>query len=238
MASDTCPHGLAHGAGSGGALHAPGLGKKHRTAPGTGLGSALVQLLTESPSRAGHAEKHLPGLPGLEATSCSPPALFGPSPGLHWKRPFHKLHPVLGQKQVTADSAATGAGWCAPVPRSPRWDRGPDSGSSCPDSTAAPAAHPACALGWSRSVLCCPHSRWALLDGRDCPGCTAAPHRGLSPRHDPEPAAWEGNWQPELPAASQRPGPAVTQQLQQSQSLSSWGFGSGARAWTAMAPMA
>lgn len=80
------------------------------TVLGTGLGSAVVQLLLESPSRAGHAEKHLPVLQGLKATSCSPSALFGISLGLDWKKPFQKLHLLLGQKQVTADSAATEAG--------------------------------------------------------------------------------------------------------------------------------
>lgn len=84
--------------------------KKRSAVLGTGLGLAVVQLLLESPSRAGHAEKHLPVLQGREVTSCSPPALFGISPGLDWKKPFQKLHLLLDQKQVTADSAAAEAG--------------------------------------------------------------------------------------------------------------------------------
>lgn len=124
MASDTCPAGwhMVPWARSAGAVRCPThqAWLKRSKVPGTGLGLTVVQLVMESPSGAGHAEKHLPVLPGLEATSRSPPALLGISPGLDWKKPFQNIHLLLGQKQVIADSAAAEAPCWVSVPRSPR----------------------------------------------------------------------------------------------------------------------
>lgn len=78
-------------------------------------------------------------------------------------------------------------------------------------------------LAREHSCPCCPPSPWSqvvLLQSSTAPiagGLCSMPvtalavqpaaHQGLSPRHNPEQAAWEGNWQPELPACtSQHPG--------------------------------
>lgn len=188
-------------AGSAGALHAPGLGKKHRTAPGTGLGSALVQLLTESPSRAGHAEKHLPGLPGLEATSCSPPALFGPSPGLHWKNHSRSFIQCWARNRLLLSQQPQGR---AGVPLSPAALGGIEGQIRAVLAQTAQLpllpTRPVLSGGPARSSAA-PTAGGLCSMAVTAPAAQPAPHRGLSPRHDPEPAAWEGNWQPELPAA-------------------------------------
>lgn len=79
---------------------------KRSTVPGTGLGLAVV--LGESPSRAGHAEEHSQSCRGWRLLPAHPLLCLGLAQGSTGS--FLKLHPLLGQKQVTADSAAAEAG--------------------------------------------------------------------------------------------------------------------------------
>lgn len=86
-------------------------------------------------------------------------------------------------------------------------DQEPDSGSAWPDSTMPLLPTQPVVWGGPIPVLPCLQSWWALLDALTGQATQPAPDQGLSPRHNPAQAAWEGSWQPELPAcASQQPG--------------------------------